>query len=130
MLVRGHVSVSDFTEEAIADPDVLAVAAKVGYETREYPTYPAAFPGGVRVILADGRVLEGDCPYQKGGPDNPLSSDEVRTKFRENATLALDDEALEALEAAVLTLDEQADLTAALAPLTLKEPAGVRASST
>ncbi len=47
-LVRGHVSVGDFTDEAITDPEVLAVAAKVRYETREYPTYPQAFPGGVR----------------------------------------------------------------------------------
>ena len=129
MLVRGHVSVSDFTEEAIANPDLLAVAAKVDYETREYPTYPQAFPGGVRVRLADGRVLEEDCLYQKGAPDNPLSSDEVRAKFHENATLALDHGALDSLERAVSTLDEHVDLTAALAPLTLKELAGVRASS-
>ena len=54
MLVRGHVAVGDFTDEAIADPAVLAVASKVRYETPEYPTYPQAFPGGVRVTLADG----------------------------------------------------------------------------
>ncbi len=46
---------------------------KVRYETRDYPTYPQAFPGGVRVRLADGTALEADFPYQKGGPENPLS---------------------------------------------------------
>src|SRR5262245_58573558 len=45
MLVRGHVGVSDFTEAAIADPEVLAVAAKVSHEPREFATYPEAFPG-------------------------------------------------------------------------------------
>ena len=54
MLVRGHVAVSDFTDDAISDPAVLGVAAKVSYETPEYATYPQAFPGGVRVRL-DGR---------------------------------------------------------------------------
>ena len=73
MLVRGHVAVSDFSDEAIADPAVLAVAGKVRYETPEYPTYPQAFPGGVRVTLADGSTLERDFPYQKGGPENPMS---------------------------------------------------------
>jgi 2-methylcitrate dehydratase PrpD len=121
LLVRGHVSVSDFTDEAIADPAVLAVARKVRYETRPYPTYPQAFPGGAVVRLADGTSFEADYPYQKGGPENPLTPDEVREKFRENASLVLPDRAVEALEEALLALDELEDVSAALAPLTLTE---------
>jgi 2-methylcitrate dehydratase PrpD len=121
MLVRGHVSVSDFSDEAIADPAVLAVAGKVRYETPEYPTYPQAFPGGVRVTLADGSTLERDFPHQKGGPENPMSDDEVREKFRANATLALAADEVDALETAILAFDRQDDLGAALAPLTVKE---------
>ncbi len=123
MLIRGHVAVSDFSDEAIADPAVLAVAAKVGYETPAYPTYPQAFPGGVRVKLTDGTTLERDFPYQKGGPENPMSEDEVREKFRANALLALSPDAAGALEGAILDFEHQDDLTAALAPLTaVKEP--------
>jgi 2-methylcitrate dehydratase PrpD len=122
-LVRGHVAVADFTDEAIADPAVLAVAAKVRYETREYSTYPQAFPGATEVRLADGTTVEADFPHQRGGPENPLSADEVREKFRENASLALPDAAVTALEEAVLALEEQSDLAAALAPLQLREVA-------
>jgi 2-methylcitrate dehydratase PrpD len=122
MLVRGHVSVSDFSDEAIADPAVLAVAGKVRYETPQYPTYPQAFPGGVRVTLTDGSSLERDFPHQKGGPENPMSDDEVREKFRLNAELALPAGAVDALEAAILAFEQQDDLTAALQPLTIKEP--------
>ena len=121
LLVRGHVAVGDFTDEAITDPAVLAVSAKVRYETREYPTYPQAFPGGVEVRLADGTAFDVDYPYQKGGPENPLTPDEVREKFRENASLALADADVERLEQAIVALDEQDDLTAALAPLALTE---------
>ena len=117
MLVRGHVAVSDFTDEAIADPTVLAVAAKVRYETRQYPTYPQAFPGGVVVRLSDGTSFEADYAYQKGGPENPLSAVEVREKFRGNAALALPDRAVEALENAVLGLEDHDDIAAALTPL-------------
>jgi 2-methylcitrate dehydratase PrpD len=116
-LVRGHVAVGDFTNEAIADSAVLAVASKVRYETRVYPTYPQAFPGGVVVRLADGTSFEADYPHQKGGPENPLSPDEVRQKFRENASLALGDADVVRLEEVLLSLDEQEDLTTALAPL-------------
>lgn len=123
MLLRGHVSVSDFTDDAIADPAVLAVAAKVMYETPDYPTYPQAFPGGVRVTLTDGTTLERDFPFQKGGPENPMSADEVREKFRANAELALPVDAVDALEQAILAFEQQDDLAAALAPLTaVKEP--------
>jgi 2-methylcitrate dehydratase PrpD len=119
MLVRGHVSVSDFTDAAIADPDVLAVAGRVRYETRDYPTYPQAFPGGATVRLADGTSFEADFPYQKGGPENPLTAGEVRAKFCENAALALSDGDAAALEETILALDEIDDLGAALQPLTL-----------
>ena len=52
-----------------------------------------------------------------------MSADEVRAKFRANASLALRDDAVDALEEAILALEEQDDLTAALAPLTAaKEP--------
>jgi len=118
MVVHGAVGVSSYTDEAIADPRVLDLARRVRYETKDYATYPAAFPGGVRIRTRDGRTLEADFPYQKGGPENPFSPGEVRSKFRENAALALGSGDLEALEEAVLALDEQDDLRAALAPLT------------
>lgn len=125
MLVRGHVAVGDFTDEAIADAEVLALARKVRYETREYPTYPQAFPGGVRVTLTSGETFESDFPYQKGGPENPSSAAEVQAKFRDNAELVLRRSTVDALEEGILTLERQADLTAALAPLTLREVARV-----
>ena len=89
---------------------MLELARKVRYETKEYATYPAAFPGGVRIRLRDGRIIEADFPHQRGGPENPMTPDEVRTKFRENAGLALGDVAVEALEEGVLALEEQDDL--------------------
>ena len=125
MLVRGHVSVTDFTEAAIADPDVLAVAAKVSHEPRAFATYPEAFPGAARVLLASGETLQRELPYQKAAPENPWSADDVRAKFRANAELALPADLATALEEAILTLEEQEDVTAALAPLTLRAAATV-----
>jgi 2-methylcitrate dehydratase PrpD len=110
MLVHGRVGVRSYTDEAIADPEVLALAAKVRYEAREYDSYPAAFPGGVRILTTDGRTLEADLPYQRGAPDNPMTGEEVRAKFRENASLALADGAVEALEQAILSLEEADDV--------------------
>src|SRR5205823_12948872 len=72
MLVHGQVGVRSYTDEAIADPRVRELARKVRYEAKEYATYPAAFPGGVRITLRDGRTLDADLPHQRGAPENPF----------------------------------------------------------
>ena len=125
LLVRGHVDVGDFTDAAITDPDVLSVASRVRYESRDYPTYPQAFPGGVVVRLADGSTFENDLPYQRGGPENPLADDDVVRKYRTNAGLVLAADAVAGLEDAILALEERDDLRTALSPLSLREVATV-----
>ena len=132
MIAHGHVGVRTYDPDAIADPGVLRLAERVRYETRAYPTYPGAFPGGARIRTKDGRELEADLAHELGGPENPLSADEVREKFRENAGLALDADRVEALETAVIALEEQDDLRLALAPLAgagVAEPVGDPSSS-
>jgi hypothetical protein len=68
-------------------------------------------------------VLELELEHQRGGPENPMSLDELRAKFRANAALALDAASLDELEAALLSLDEQDDLARAFAPLRTPLPA-------
>jgi 2-methylcitrate dehydratase PrpD len=111
MLVHKQVGVRSYTDEAIRDNDVLELAGKVRYETKEFASYPGAFPGGVQIHTKDGRTLDRELPYQLGAPENPMSPDEVRAKFRENASLVLGDAEIAALEEGVLTLEEQDDLS-------------------
>ena len=75
MLVHGRVGLATYTPDALADERVLGLARKVRYETSEYASYPAAFPGGVRIALRDGETLEADLPYQLGAPENPMTDD-------------------------------------------------------
>ena len=71
MLVRGHVAVSDFTDEAIADPAVLAVAAKVRYETRAVPDLSAGVPGRGRRPARRRDVVRGRLPVPEGRAGEP-----------------------------------------------------------
>jgi 2-methylcitrate dehydratase PrpD len=111
-LVKGNVDVSTYTDEAIADEQVLALAANVGYEIREFGSGGSAFPGGARIRTRDGRVIERELPYQRGDPENPMSAEEVREKFRVNASLALPPPEVEALERSILSLEREPDLSA------------------
>jgi 2-methylcitrate dehydratase PrpD len=87
----------------------------VTYETRRYPTYPGAFPGGVRIVARDGRSFEAESAHQPGAPENPLPRDAILEKFRRNASLVLAPPAVERLEEALLGLELLDDVRVALA---------------
>lgn len=112
LLLRGPVGVATYTDEAITDSEVLELAAKVRYEVKDYDTFPRALPGGVRIRTRDGRTLEAELPYQRGGPDNPMTPEQVREKFRANAGLAISGDEADSLEEAVMTLERSGDLRA------------------
>jgi 2-methylcitrate dehydratase PrpD len=118
MLVHGRCGVTTYVPEAIHDERVLDLARRVRYEVKDYATYPAAFPGGVRITTRDGRTVEADLDHQRGGPENPMTADEVREKFRENASLALADDRVEALVRLLDSLDRVPDVRGAFADLT------------
>jgi 2-methylcitrate dehydratase PrpD len=112
LIVRGVVDVGTYTDAALGDEEVLDLAGKVTYEVKDYATSAQAFPGGIRIRTRDGRTLEAELEYQRGAPENPMSADEVREKFRSNAVLALSAEDTRALEESVMGLEDHADLGA------------------
>jgi 2-methylcitrate dehydratase PrpD len=106
MLVHGNAGLPAYSEEAIADQRVLALAAKVRHESKEFASYPGGFPGGVRITMRDGRMLEAELLHERGAAENPLTAEQIRAKVRENAELALDEQRVAALEDAIVHLDE------------------------
>jgi len=90
----------------LRDPQVLALAAKIGYRVEAWPEFPRTFPGGLRLTLRDGRTLERREPINRGHPDNPIATTDVQAKFRDNAKRALPAERLAAIIAVVEHLEE------------------------
>ncbi len=78
----------DFTDAAAADPDRLALAAKVRCvpDARCDEIFPHQFPAVLRVRTRAGDLLEERVDVNRGGPGNPLSAEELATKFRLNAS--------------------------------------------
>jgi 2-methylcitrate dehydratase PrpD len=109
LIVHGRVGTDTYTPEAIADPDVLALARRVRYEIGEFDS---PFGGGVTVTLSDGRTLSATLPQPAGSPENPLADERLVSKFRDNARPALALESIEALEQAIATLEQQRDVRA------------------
>ena len=81
------VSLDDFTDEAVEDPVKLDLASRVRCVADEEcdRIFPDQFPAVLRVRLKSGEVREARVSHNRGGPENPLSDEELETKFRTNA---------------------------------------------
>jgi 2-methylcitrate dehydratase PrpD len=84
--VHGGVGLSTFTEEAVRDPAVLALASKVHFVIDPENPYPNAFTGHIRAVLNDGRVVEERQPHFRGGAQEPLTRRDLEEKFMLNAS--------------------------------------------
>jgi 2-methylcitrate dehydratase PrpD len=83
--VRGGVGLDAFTDAAVHDAEVLALAVKVRYVIDPDNPYPNGFTGHIRAVLNDGRVVEERQPHFRGGPNEPLTRTDIAEKFALNA---------------------------------------------
>jgi 2-methylcitrate dehydratase PrpD len=82
--VRGGVGLEAFTDHAVHDKDVLAVASKVRYVVDPDNPYPNNFTGHIRAVLNDGSVVEERQPHFRGGAKEPLTRADIEEKFTLN----------------------------------------------
>lgn len=85
-LVRGRVTLDDFTDEALADPQVRALAGRV--TARDDPDSRTSAGGTLLVKLMDGSTLQASVPMPLGCPDRPLSREALIVKFVDCAARA------------------------------------------
>jgi 2-methylcitrate dehydratase PrpD len=102
------VSLDDFTDEAVKDRVKLDLASRVRCVTDEKcdRIFPNQFPAVLRVWLKSGEEREARVSHNRGGPENPLSNEELETKFRTNAGQVLPVGQVEALEEVLRSLAE------------------------
>jgi 2-methylcitrate dehydratase PrpD len=111
MLIHGRAGLEEFTDDAIREPAVLALAKKVRYELDDTIDYPRHFSGHVKVRLEDGRIFEENQPHPRGGFEDPLPPQEIEAKFRANARLRLAPDKTEQVLEAVKHLENLPKIT-------------------
>lgn len=79
-LVRGHVTLQDFTGEAVGDPMLAEFARSIRIKGMPVGRYG---PSTVRVEFATGAILERTTSQMKGEPGNGLSTGELLAKLRD-----------------------------------------------
>jgi 2-methylcitrate dehydratase PrpD len=113
------VSLDDFADELVGDPVRRELMARISVVADDRCTqiFPGQFPAVLRVRTRDGRDLEAAVLTTRGGPDRPLSYDDLRVKFRGNAGRLLRAEDVERVEQAAAKLDQLPDVGVLLEPL-------------
>ena len=84
-ILYGRASLSEYTEDVVAHPDTKEMMSRV--RCVEDPAievnYPSRWPAWAEIETQDGRKLRVDTQYPKGDPENALSWDEMKDKFRD-----------------------------------------------
>jgi 2-methylcitrate dehydratase PrpD len=83
--VRGNVGLDAFTDAAVREAPVLALAGKVRYVIDPENPYPNNFTGHIRAVMNDGSVIEERQPHMRGGAHEPLTRTDIEEKFALNA---------------------------------------------
>jgi 2-methylcitrate dehydratase PrpD len=113
-LMTGAVTPGDFTAAAVANPAVRTLAAKVLVESRT-PLRPDIGmdlddPDTLEITFGNGSVLSTEVATPRGTPPDPLSADEVLSKFRRCAATSVERPAVDAIADTCARLDQLADV--------------------
>jgi 2-methylcitrate dehydratase PrpD len=117
-LVRDRFTLAELEPAALADPAILALAARVGYAADPASAYPRHYSGALEVGLDDGRVLRHREDVNRGAGERPLSRADILDKFAANAGQVLADEAAAHIAGLVLALEAAPSVAPLAAALT------------
>jgi 2-methylcitrate dehydratase PrpD len=85
-LCRGTLGKSAYGSDSLRNPEILALARRVRYSVDPNYPGPGRFKGAVKIVLKDGRCFEEVEEYNRGSAENPMTNDELRAKFDDNAS--------------------------------------------
>jgi 2-methylcitrate dehydratase PrpD len=105
-LARGRFTLAELEDEALADPEILALARKVEVVDDHEGLFPDAYSGRVEIELADGRVVAHREQVNRGHDQRPLTNAEIVEKFEGTIGRVADAATAGRVRAAVLSLGD------------------------
>ena len=106
--VHGGIGVDQITDKGLSDPVVTDLIGRI--RVAENDRHDARFPQGrwadVRIITKDGQAFQTEDLNARGGPDEPMSRQEITNKFQAYAAPVLGAVRAEKIQQAVLGLVE------------------------
>ncbi len=114
------VALSDFTDESVRDPRRLDLAARVVcvVDDEASRVFPHQLPAVLRATLRDGAVWEHRVEHTRGGPERPLTDEDLGTKVSLNVEPVLGAASVSGLRDAVAGLPSAGSVSELLAAAT------------
>lgn len=106
MLVDGRVDVASF--DAAPRAGVIAMARRMDWQPMQDHGFPERFAARIEVRTKQGGWVAA-IRQVRGAPDRPVSVDDIRAKFADNATRKFSLSHATSLEAAILALSDAPD---------------------
>ncbi len=112
---KGKMDITDFSEAALEDPEVLAMAAKVVPVQDPNQNWTFKLPDGrIEIVTRDGRVFERLGDNIPGSSEAPLNWEQLTEKFASCASVAAvppSETAIKRAQQLVRTLENSSDAT-------------------
>ncbi|MFH1757738.1 MAG: MmgE/PrpD family protein [Pseudomonadota bacterium] len=86
---EGHISMEQFREDKVMDPQIREFMKRITVEPAPefHQKYPGTLAAHVEIQTKDGRKFKAESIYPKGHPENPMTDEEIKEKFRSLALL-------------------------------------------
>ncbi|OGN99580.1 MAG: hypothetical protein A2Y58_03985 [Chloroflexi bacterium RBG_13_51_52] len=88
-LVKGKVTVDDFTDEALKRTEILKMAQKINTRLEKKMNRHGVGPGGVTITMRDGKEYTEEVENCLGSVERPMTLEDVTKKFRECAPCSI-----------------------------------------
>jgi len=120
MLVKGEVNLDTVYRQDYDDPEVLDLADKTTWLPDPDSDYPKHFTGEMKIVLKDGRTLERRENTNRGGPENPMTGEEIEEKFLNNAVRLIGSKEADNIVKQVRRLEDMQDICGLIGDLVVR----------
>ncbi len=112
-VVKGSNDFHDYCDENLDDPEIKGLARRVRLEVDDEveAMFPAKRAIKMTVKLKDGTSYQKKLEGARGTPENPMTSEEVKDKFRHLAAIVLPAGKIDQIIETVAGLDDLADVS-------------------
>jgi 2-methylcitrate dehydratase PrpD len=111
-LMRGRFTLAEIDPESFTDPDILAICDRTKFDVTDETLFPRYFSGTVIMRTGDGRELKHYQKHNLGSDGNPITGDQVKQKFLDNAARATSPRRAQRVFDAVMDMENAPDLGA------------------
>ena len=87
-LLDQKAGLQEFTEQRLASSDIKQITEKITYEVNPDDPYPTNYIGRIDIRTADGQIHSFKQQCLRGGQKEPMSDEELETKFHGNLEFA------------------------------------------